>query len=170
MLAAAEERWARNRPAQITQHLDAISTTPDKTLDIPADRDLDSVNRSDLDMVTADAVNFADHAAELAFLNEEVIINVAESTDPNDQKIFMLSVNGRQVWIERGVNTRLKRYYVEQLFRAKPQKVKVTVGKDRDDNVVNRATKTSALAFPFQILQDRNKLGQAWAQKLMREG
>jgi hypothetical protein len=172
MLRAAEERWARDRPAMITHQQDAISTTPDKILDMSVDSSLDSMMRSDLEMAQADPVTFADHAAMLTFLNEPIIINVAESTDPNDQMVFRLSVNGREVWIKRGENTKLPRYYVEQLFRAKPQKVQITVGRDANDNVVNRARKTSALAFPFQILhhgQQREKSVQ-WANKLMREG
>jgi hypothetical protein len=61
---------------------------------------------------------------------------------------------------------------VDRLFRAKPQKVKVTVGKNQEGDVVNRVTKTSALAFPFQILHHGKSAERSkqWAHKMMREG
>lgn len=172
MLKSAEERWARDRPAQITHHLDAISTTPDKILDMTVDGSLDDMARPDLEIARGDPMAFESHADELAFQEEYMIVNFSESTDPNDQPVFSLSVNGKPVWITRGVNTKLKRHYVEKAFRAKPEKVKITVGKNADGDVVNRVTKSSALAYPFQILHHgkSTERSKQWAQKMMREG
>lgn len=172
MIKSAEERWARDRPAQITHHLDAISTTPDKILDMTVDGSLDDMVRSDLEIARGDPMAFESHADELAFQEEYMIVNFSESTDPNDQPVFPLSVNGKTMWITRGVNTKIKRHYVEKAFRAKPEKVKITVGKNADGDVVNRVTKSSALAYPFQILHHgkSTERSKQWAQKMMREG
>jgi hypothetical protein len=170
MLAAAEERWAKHTPAVIHRSLDAESTTPDKVLDIPTRGDLDAMARSDLDLARGDPVTWESKAAQLAFLNEKIFIRIAETNDPNEQEIVFLSVNGKPVWLKRGRVEYVRRHYVEQLFRAKPQKVKVTVAKNTEGEVVNRTTKSSALAYPFEIVRDDNPKGKAWAQQLMREG
>jgi uncharacterized protein (DUF2344 family) len=118
----------------------------------------------------ADALNFEDHAAALAFAEEHIIINIAESSNPADENPVMVSNNGRAVYLMRGRDEVVKRKYVEQLMRAKPVGVKVKVVRDVDGEIQNRTIRTTALKYPFSIVRDDNPLGRAWQRKIMSEG
>jgi tartrate dehydratase beta subunit/fumarate hydratase class I family protein len=165
---------AKNRPVQIRTGRDAYSTAPDTFLDIPVTGSLDGLERTDQDIEVPtagdDAGRMKAKADMLAFLEEKVLIQLHESTNANDQQVVPLYVNGAAVYITRGVPTVVRRKYVEMLCRAKAQDVKVNVVRDANGDVVNRTTKSSALAYPFSVIEDRNPRGAAWLAQRMREG
>lgn len=174
MIERAFSRWAQNHPA-VTQRpgqRDAELTAPTMSLDVPVDGRLEDVRRSDLMLEAGGEPMFGDgdsaKARELAFMEEYIDILVAESTNPNDQPLVPLWVNGRPQWLMRGEVTRVKRYYADRLGRARNEDVKVTVAKNADGEVVNRTFKPTALAFPFSVVEDRNPLGKAWLASLMK--
>jgi hypothetical protein len=173
MIENAIGRWAQNNPSTTSRQggRDAELAVPDKVLDIPVDGRLEDVRRTDLildsggePLIDGDSSK----ARELAFMEEYVDILVAESSNPNDQPVFQVSVNGRQIWILRGEVTRVKRHYADKLGRTRNEEVKVSAARNADGEVVNRTVKSNALAFPFSVVEDRNPLGKAWLAKLMK--
>jgi hypothetical protein len=173
MIEMAFSRWARNNPAatQRPGARDAELTAPVKSLDVPVDGRLEDLDRPDLILEAGGEPLFegdSSKARELAFMEEYIDILVAESTNPNDQPLVPLWVNGRPQWLLRGQVTRVKRHYADRLGRARNEDVKVSVAKNADGEVVNRTSKPSALAFPFSVVEDKNPLGKAWLAKLMR--
>lgn len=159
---------AKNNPVLMHRMLEAgQSTAAAQIIDIPTAGNVGDMSRSDLLVETADPFNM-DHAAMMAFLEEMLIINIHETSDITDDNPVPIGNNGRMVYIKRGVNTLVKRKYVEQLLRAKPQSVSTTVVR-QGDNVQNRVTKRSAMRYPFTIVRDDNPLGAAWMRKTLSE-
>lgn len=161
---------AKNRPVQISQREEAFEPlNKPQTFDMPATGKLSEMRRTDLLLEPVDPLGFEDHAAQLAFLNEMVIVNIAETSDPNAENPVMLSVNGRAVYIKRGEDAVVRRMYIEQLLRAKPVGVNTKVGRGNDGEVTNKITKTSAMKYPFSMVRDDNPLGRAWMRKILSE-
>ena len=167
----AASSMARNNPSMVTKIMGDASQSlaPTQTVDIPhpARGRLEDMKRPDLLVEPADPFNMK-HAEMMAFLEELVIINIHESSDPTDDNPVPIGNNGRMVYIKRGENTIVKRKYVGQLLRAKPQHVKTQVVRAGDD-VQNRVTKRSAMRYPFSVVRDDNPLGQAWLKKILQE-
>jgi hypothetical protein len=110
-----------------------------------------------------------DHAAMMAFLNEMVCINIAETAEEGAENPVVLGVNGRQVAILRGQDTWVRRCYVELALRAKPEAIKTRLTRNGEGDVKNHIDKTRSLKYPFSIIQDRNPRGLAWARKVRAE-
>lgn len=174
MIEQAFSRWAQNNPASTQRQgqRDAELSAPTKSLDVPVDGRLEDLSRSDLILESGGEPMFGAgdnaKARELAFMEEYIDILVAESSNPNDQPMVPLWVNGRSQVLFRGEVTRVKRYFADRLGRARNEDVKVSVAKNADGEVVNRTSKPTALAFPFSVVEDRNPLGKAWLAKLMK--
>jgi len=113
-----------------------------------------------------------------AFMNEVVTIVIAETTDDNATPKVEVAVNGRRLFIPRGVPTNvghdefgrqfpLKRMYVERLARAR----KTTYRQDLDPRLgegVNKLQRHSALDYPFSVLEDTEK-GREWLKRVLAE-
>lgn len=161
---------AQNRPASISQREEAFeSLVKPQTFDMPATGKLSDMKRNDLVLEPVEALDFEGQAEKLAFLNEMVIVNIAETSDPAAENPVMLSVNGRAVYIKRGDDTVVRRMYAEQLLRAKPIGINTKVGRDEGGEVTNRITKTSAMKYPFSMVRDDNPLGRPWMRKILAE-
>lgn len=142
-------------------------------VDVPITGRLDDFmakRRSDLYIEPVAPALFNDIAAELAFLEEYVIIEIHETMDPQAELVIHLAINGRSVYLARGRHEIVKRKYVEQLLRAKPQTVKTQVAKGNDGDYVNRTIKSAAMKYPFAIVRDDNPKGRAWMKKILQEG
>lgn len=161
---------AKHRPVQFSQRNEAMEPlNKPQTINMPATGNLSSMQRSDLVLEPVDALGFENQAAQLAFNNEMVIVNIAEANDPSAENPVMLSINGRAVYIKRGEDTVVRRMYVEQLLRAKPIGITTKVGRDDNGEVTNKITKTSAMKYPFSLVRDDNTLGRAWMRKILSE-
>lgn len=170
-IAQAMGRWAQNNPASMRPNRDAVSDKPDVVLDIPMTGRLEDLARPDLVIEKgADALFNGDWLREIAFQEEVITVTLHESTNPNDQAMVMVSVNGRSQWFLRGEPTPCRRHYAEKLGRTRREDVQVKVARDGDGNPVNRTVRKNALEFPFNVTDDPNPLGKAWLAKLMREG
>ncbi len=185
ILSGAEKRWrdsaardARDSPVMRHEAFDAESLTADRIVDIGTTGDIKGIERPDLVVERSDAEEAAvamekgkaRKQAMLRFMEEMVCVVVSESTNDNEQMVFPLSVNGRTIYITRGEPTWIKRYYVDNLCNAKPADYKIRVVKDADGDVLNRATRSSALAYPFTVVEDRNPRGRDWLRQRLREG
>ena len=75
-------------------------------------------------IIQGDVLGSKDKAATLAFFEELVTIELAESSDKNPERFVFLSVNGVGAgpnnipWVPRGIPVTIKRkYYFAQLFK-----------------------------------------------------
>lgn len=105
----------------------------------------------------------------LAFNEELITVQVADSEDPNAERVIEVGVNGKKQFFKRGQPQTVKRKYVEALARAKvtnySQRVDAT-----DPLVMNRLNPRTALRYPFALLEDANpRGGQAWLRQIMSE-
>lgn len=161
---------ALHHPAVIRQERYQEAQTPPLSLEMPVSGSLDQMRRPDHRIEPVpDMSRFQDHAAEMAFLEEPVIVRIHETNEPGAENPVVLGVNGRQVAIVRGQETIVRRKYVEQLLRAKPENLQTRVVRTGDGDVKNVIDKTRALKYPFSILRDDNPRGRAWEARIRAE-
>ena len=113
-----------------------------------------------------------------AFMNEVLTIVCEESRNPNDTKHVEVAVNGRRIFIPRGVETNtgfdeygrifpVKRMYIERLARSK----ETSYSQDLDPRLgegVNRLQPHRALTYPFKVVDDSPK-GREWLKRILME-
>lgn len=108
-------------------------------------------------------------ANELAFNEELVKIVVHDSTNPNEENPVQVASSGRRVFIWRGQETLVRRKYVERLARAKITAVGQKRAVDAEGNNSYSYPKTSALKYPFSVVEDINPKGRDWLRKILSE-
>ena len=117
----------------------------------------------------ADAYGFKDHAAELAFMEEKVEIFLHESTNPNEEPIVYVGVNGEGVWLKRGMQHTIKRKHMLNLLTARPVHYTTVEGTDRDGAKTVNLRAHTAVKYPFSIQKDTQK-GNEWSRQFMIGG
>lgn len=168
--AAMAPSKAMNRPAFFRPEREQQAEVPLMSLEMPISGSLDAMRRPDqyVEPVT-DLCNFKDKAEALAFLEEMMIIRIHETGDPSAEPVVELGINGRKVFIRRGEDVIVRRKYVEQLLRAKPESINTRYVRNGDGDVKNMIDKTRALKYPFSIIRDDNPKGRGWERKIRSE-
>ena len=116
----------------------------------------------------AKSTDFHKLAAEEAFMNEKVTILIHSTTDDNQAPHVIVNCNGINQPIMRGVPTEVKRKYVEILARMKETKyTQVTPNPSLPD--VSHMDARTALAYPFDLVEDKNAKGKAWLNHVLAE-
>jgi hypothetical protein len=167
-----EQRSGRaiNRPVNMPRDREMQSSTPNISLEMPLTGSVDDMRRPDQYIEpVVDFGRFKDKAAELAFLEELVTIRIHGSGDPNAENPVVLGVNGRQVAILRDQDTIVRRKYVEQLLRSKPEAIATRQVRTGDGDVRNIIDKSRSLKYPFSIIRDENPLGRRWEARIRAE-
>lgn len=131
---------------------------PDHQVEVHGDQELEPIVNQEFDRTVA----------EEAFMNELVEIEVAPTTDDNAPSSFVLNVNNVNQPIMRGVPIKVKRKYVEVLARCKETRHTQPVRDMTNPEAGNALIGRTALAYPFQVLQDSGK-GMAWLRAVMAE-
>jgi hypothetical protein len=173
---SAKPTEAKNRPAVTTKRVhteemklgnegkvsfDASGEKQSEVLDIEVENSLDTLN---------------DKARHLAFLEEEVTIQLAEDTNKNPETHIFCQVNGvgpgpgGVPWIPRGVPVTIKRKFLQVLARARP--VRYRNNEYVDQNSGERKTEqiaSSAQKYPFSVIRDDNPRGVEWLTNLFRQ-
>lgn len=113
----------------------------------------------------------SDYLAELAFMEEEVDVIVAESTNDNDENPVAVGCNGQFVYLLRGNPTRVKRKFVNSLIvktgRVTTPEIQVPgVGGGTERSFAIR--QNSAHKYPFSVVGDSQK-GMEWLTRRLRE-
>lgn len=108
-------------------------------------------------------------AAEEAFMNEYVEIEVATTTDDNAPPMVLLNVNGTNQPIPRGVPVKVRRKYVEVLARCKETKYRQPDRDMMNPEQGNEMLGRTALVYPFNVIADENPKGRAWLKAVMAE-
>lgn len=145
-----------------------VKVGQDEPVDIPTEGDIKrepAPKESDVDIVSPAAVGQA------AFYNEKVRVLVHQSADQNNvEPIPMVSVNGRTQFFVRGQPTWVKRKYVAALARAKKTAYRQQVRVDEvTGHVVQRMVPSTAVAYPFSVVDDPNPNGRQWLEKVLAE-
>lgn len=127
----------------------------------------------DPEIIPAEAVAASgakDYLAQLAFMEEKVLVVVHETTNKNDDAMPMVAVNGINQYFIRGLNQWVKRKFVEVLARAKPEAVMTDVEvRSLGAEPINRVLRNRAHKYPFSLVQDPNPRGSAWFNALLQE-
>lgn len=115
------------------------------------------------------ASNFKDKADRLKFDQDELVIRIHDSPNPDAEAMIPVSVNGRTIYIQRGVPTRVKRCYVGVLLNSKItayQNEKFTKPSGEESY---RYPARTGLRFPFEILKDPTpRETREWMESILR--
>ncbi len=106
---------------------------------------------------------------EEAFFNEIVTVVIHPSASENDPDHVIVSVNGTTQPIFRGVETKVKRKYVEVLAHMYETKYSQPTRDSMNPESGNQLMGRSALAYPFQIQHDPNPIGPSWLARLLEQ-
>jgi len=110
-----------------------------------------------------------DKMALLAFMDEIVTVNVHAPTDKYEPQFVQLWNDGRIQVIPRGIDTPVKRKYIEVLARMKTDTFRNEEFRDMDGNNSVRWPKTTGLRYPFAVIEDRNPRGLSWLRSILAE-
>ena len=107
-------------------------------------------------------------AAELeAFMNEILTIQVHPTQEEGSLDVITPNVNGVNQPIIRGVESKVKRKYVEDLARTR------TTVQDQQEqtpgNTANILIPRTSLTYPFAVLHDPSPVGREWLQSILAE-
>lgn len=109
-----------------------------------------------------------EYADALAFMEEPVEIMVQEVADPFAEDPVMVGNNGQLEIFKRGVPKVTKRKFVDCLI-AKSFMVSTPEVQTPNGERTRTVKVTSALKFPFQIIQDKNPKGVEWLRRRLAD-
>lgn len=112
--------------------------------------------------------DFRTLASDEAFMHETVVVYVHPTTDENQPPHVILNVNGTNQPVIRGVNTPMKRKYLEVLARMKETKYTQMTPNPAAPDVSEMRART-ALVYPFDLIEDSNPKGRAWLNNVLSE-
>jgi hypothetical protein len=116
----------------------------------------------------AESRDFSQLAADESFMNELVTVMIHSTTDENQAPHVIVNCNGMNQPIIRGMPTSIKRKYVEILARMKETKyTQVTPNPAAPD--VSELRARHGLAYPFDLVEDKNPRGRAWLTNVLAE-
>jgi hypothetical protein len=114
--------------------------------------------------------DFKKIADDEAFMHESVVVMLFPTTDANAPPYALINVNGDRTVIRRSEKTVIKRKHLEVLARMKETRWAQAI----PDGYVGQIGAESlrghtALAYPFQVLEDKNPRGMAWLEHVLAE-
>lgn len=118
--------------------------------------------------IDIDSRDFKTLADELEFMNEKVLVRIAESSDKHAEKVINVFNDGVPQRFVRGEWTIARRKYVEVLARSKPFSVSTPETVDGNGDRTTAIRTTVGLMYPFEM-NDRNPRGNAWLQRVLAE-
>ncbi len=136
-------------------------------VDLSLDSDL-SIIRQNEDIVTEISSVNKNYLDELAFMEEELLIQLSPSSDKNAPNLVSASVNGVTVWLEVGKPTKVKRKFAEVLARCKSDAIDTIVQTASNGDSVNEFTRRTSLKHPFSVLNDPSPRGYEWVTQIFR--
>lgn len=105
---------------------------------------------------------------ELAFMEEELVVMVHESADPNSENPVTVGCNGVFRQFFRGVPMKAKRKFVECLI-VKQGRVTTPEYVNAGGERARAIRQTSAHKYPFSVVEDRNPKGAEWLKRRLAE-
>ena len=103
-----------------------------------------------------------------AFMNDVLTILVHPSQEEGALDFAPPQVNGLNQPILRGVNSKVKRKYVEALARCRTTKyVQRVTDSSRPENIQMKEKTT--LTYPFAVLHDPSPIGREWLEGILSQ-
>lgn len=110
-----------------------------------------------------------DYADALQFNEQVLTIVIQPSGEENAPMVIPVWNNGEPMWIRVGMQTKIKRKFVEDLLRAKPISVQ-TMHEDVGSNVVsNQVVRSARSKYPLTVIHDPSPKGYEWMTRVMAE-
>lgn len=134
--------------------------TPGPKLDVQPDKLIDEIPAG---------ADYKELMASVAFMSEPVVIVLHALGQQEAEPAVPVGVNGDRAYLTPGVPTRVKRYHVAQLLKARPDYVTHQGGEvsDREESH-NRFFRQSTSRYNFDVLEDTPR-GVAWLRELRRQ-
>ena len=103
-----------------------------------------------------------------AFMNELVTVNVYPDGTQGSLEVVVVTVNGVNQPLIRGLDQQIKRKYVEALARSRVTNYRQRVADPtRPENIEMQPM--ASLTYPFVVREDRNKYGPAWLDAILKQ-
>lgn len=156
-----------------TTHADSQDnslSSMDLSIELSTEQTLEEL-RDSLNAKVSHDVNdphFKKYTADAAFMEEQMLVRIAESTDPAAEKVVLVSNNGTPQRFVRGHWVITKRKFVEVLARAKPFGVTTPEIFDGNGNRTTKIEVHHGAGYNFEV-QDRNPVGRAWLNDVMSQ-
>ena len=121
-----------------------------------------------------------EYAGHLAFAEEPVTIRLEQSSEKNTATVHPVWCNGkgaevlingkwREVtYLPTNVELTTKRKYVAILAGAKIDSVKTEIQNEDSEHPNNVTRRITTALVTFSVIEDKNPLGRAWIQELVR--
>lgn len=108
-------------------------------------------------------------AAELeAFMNDILTVTVHQSTEEGSLDFAPPQVNGLNQPILRGVESKVKRKYIEALARCRSTKyIQQVINPSKPENI--QMVERCQLTYPFAVLHDPSPKGRAWLEGILAQ-
>lgn len=165
---------ARN-PGMRNQDVQELDLAKEGTVAFDEGNDIDLSGADEVIVTQREVTGISEKMATLQFMEEPVTINVHESTNENAAQYVFLAINGegpgpqKFPYLPRGMDITVKRKFVDRLARARVVSYKST---ERVNGAGEREVvypKTSALLYPFSVVEDKNPRGRDWLRGLLSE-
>lgn len=146
-------------PVQIRKSVDA-DDTPGPLLELNPKKLIDEIPAGS---------DYKELVAEQAFLAEQVEIVLQPLPETEGETQVSVSVNDDRVVLIPGVPTRVRRYHVAQLMKARPSQISHVGGEvGQAEAYLNSMRQQSLSRYNFDYL-DESPRGRAWFQELRRQ-
>lgn len=105
----------------------------------------------------------------MAFMNEPIEIRIAETTDPQAERIFEINVNNDLQVFSRGETKTVKRYIVDRLMRMKQTRYtqKEIIDGEGIKQIVN--VPHTSIKYDFAVTRDDSPHSKAWQRATLAE-
>jgi len=118
---------------------------------------------------SVESTEFQEKAANLAFMEEEVTVQILDSPEKNAAPYFEIAVNGKSQIFHRNRQYTVKRYFVEGLARAKPINYTNEEYTTPDGIRSVRYPAHKGLRYPFAVVADSNPRGKSWLDHVLKQ-
>jgi hypothetical protein len=155
---------AKHNPVILPKTLETaeqeIGGTSDRVLRSTGDAG-DALDKARL-VQKADRMPDPEKAAMLAFMNEQITIRIGDTTDPNAEQIFEITINNKTELFKRGESKTVRRCFVDLMARAKVTRYsqKETTNAEGIKQMLYPAH--TACKYDFAVIRDDNPMGSAW--------
>lgn len=145
-----------------------LEVAPEKTVQFTQQGEKKEIG-SDIEIQSIHGLD--DKAKKLAFLEQEVTVELSEGTDIDAEKFVFLSINGvgpgpnGLQWVPRGTPVKMKRKFLEVLAKARQVKYKNHEQTNREGVQESFQKARSADIYPFTIIEDTRE-GIEWLRNL----
>lgn len=110
----------------------------------------------------ADRMPDAEWAANMAFLEEPVMVRIAQTNDKNADQVIELIVNGEIQLLRRGEPKTVKRKFVDLMARMKSTRFASHERTADNGEKYMEQVPYTATVHEFTVMKDANPLGEAW--------